>query len=148
MKLVRHPWYNWYANKLTKGIMYQCNVIWRYTKGGEGGRRRGGGGRGGMEGRGAEGGKGREGAEGGSEGGGREGGREGRGREGREGGREGAREGGREGPERSRQSDRQHYVISCHLTSSGSFQMPHILDVRWRHIWRDITPGVGWVNFF
>ena len=51
-------------------------------------------------------------------------------------------------PERSRQSDRQHYVISRHRTSSGSFQMPHILDVRWRHIWRDITPGVGWVNFF
>ena len=25
--------------------------------------------------------------------------------------------------------------------------MPHILDVRWRHIWRAITPGVGWVIF-
>ena len=41
------------------------------------------------------------------------------GREGREG--EGGREGGREGPERSRKSDRQHYVISPHRTSSGSF---------------------------
>ena len=45
-------------------------------------------------------------------------------REGRE------EEGGREGPERSRQSDRRHYVISRHRTSSGSFLMPHILDVR------------------
>ena len=37
-----------------------------------------------------------------------------------EGGKEGGRE-GREGPERSRQLDRQHYVISRHRTSSGSF---------------------------
>ena len=41
------------------------------------------------------------------------------GREGGEGG-EGER-GGREEPEQSRQSDRQHYVISHHRTSSGSF---------------------------
>ena len=26
--------------------------------------------------------------------------------------------------------------------------MSHMLDVRWRHRWRDIIPGVGWVNFF
>ena len=71
---------------------------------------------------------GREGGEGGRGGRGeREGGREeGRGREGggwrgREGRGRGGREGGREGPERSRQSDRQHYVISRHRTSSGSF---------------------------
>ena len=25
--------------------------------------------------------------------------------------------------------------------------MSHMLNVRWRHRWRDITPGVGWVNF-
>ena len=37
-----------------------------------------------------------------------------------EGGMDG-REGAREGPERRRQSDRQHYVISRHRTSSGSF---------------------------
>ena len=48
------------------------------------------------------------------------GGGEGREKEGGEGGWEG-REGGSEGPERSRQSDRQHYVISRHRTSSGSF---------------------------
>ena len=30
-------------------------------------------------------------------------------------------EGAREGPERSRQSDRRHYVIPRHRTSSGSF---------------------------
>ena len=55
--------------------------------------------------------------------GGRKGGREGRVAEGRGGEWRGGREGGRgrEGPERSRQSDRQHYVISHHRTSSGSF---------------------------
>ena len=54
--------------------------------------------------------------------GGKEGGRYGweGGRGGKEGG-EGGWEGAREGPERSRQSDRQHYVISRHRTSSGSF---------------------------
>ena len=67
-----------------------------------------------------KGGEGREGGEGGGEvgRGGRKGGEGGGGREGGEGGeggggrrrREG--EGAREGPERSRQSDRQHYVIS------------------------------------
>ena len=58
--------------------------------------------------------------EGGREGrGGREGEREGR--EGTRGERRGGSEGGREGPERSRKSDHQHYVISRHQTSSGSF---------------------------
>ena len=40
---------------------------------------------------------------------------------GMKGGREGRERGWSEGPERSRQSDCQHYVISRHRTSSGSF---------------------------
>ena len=83
--------------------------------------RKGGGreiGRGGMK-------DGTGGEEGGEEGEGGEGGRVGgeggrRGGEGEEGGREGERGWREEGPER-RQSDRQHYVISRHQTSSGSF---------------------------
>ena len=64
--------------------------------------------------------EGRERREGGRRWRGRGGSERGRGGEGRRGEGRGG-EGGSEGPERSRQSDRRHYVISRHRTSSGSF---------------------------
>ena len=97
-------------------------------EGGEGGREGGEVGRGGREE--GEGGRGGWGREGGSGGWGREGGEGG---EGGRGGRKGARQGGREGPERSRQSDRRHYVISRHRTSHTRRSMTS--HMTWYYPW-------------